>query len=107
MLPRPLIALSALLVAAGPAVAREPVAAATEETLRPEAVLEAPAPAVLPGTGVEPDLLRPRLFIAGFTLEPPPASVRPRFEVCGPEVTFSIRFGRPRTVTPPQTAPHD
>ena len=40
-------------------------------------------------------LLPEKRFAAGFVLEGPGSATRPLLEVCGPEVTLSLRFGGP------------
>jgi hypothetical protein len=41
------------------------------------------------------DLLPSKRFAAGFVVEGRGTQARPLLEVCGPEVTLSIRFGGP------------
>ena len=41
------------------------------------------------------DLLPTKRFAAGFVVEGRGTQARPLLEVCGPEVTLSIRFGGP------------
>ena len=62
-----------------------------------------PSPTV-DGSGFRPFdgtvLLPKKRFAAGFVLEGSGASVRPLLEVCGPEVTLSVRFGGPGSRPP-------
>jgi hypothetical protein len=98
-----------LVGAPSAASAQEPAASASTPTSsdKPDAELSARV-ATMPTRPARPDggslnlalprgdatLLDPKRIIAGFTLEDASTTAGPTLEVCGPEITFSIRFGR-------------